>query len=185
MDAGPGDQLLATVRFRQDVRMGHASFRRPNRREHVDCLLSQRQSGAKTWTRTGWFDVTRSTDNGRTWSQLIRLGESPGNNSCPTSTQVVPLPNGKKRVVTLMWRRPPDKKSCERSVLFARFSDDKGDTWSDPITLPRRRLRLGYGLSDRHGAADGKIVVCYWMKTVNQDEPNYIAATIWDAASER
>ena len=138
--------------------------------------------GQKTWTRTGWFDVTRSLDNGHTWSHLIRLGESPGNNSCPTSTQVVPLPNGKKRVVTLMWRRPPDKKSCERSVLLARFSDNKGDTWSDPITLRDDAFGWDTGYPIATVNAEGKIVVCYWMKTKNQDEPNYIAATIWDAA---
>ena len=137
--------------------------------------------GEKTWTRTGWFDVTRSIDNGKTWKPLIRLGESPGNNSCPTVTQVVPLADGRRRVVTLMWKRPPDKQSCQRSVLTARLSDDAGDSWSDPITLRDDAYGWDTGYPIAAVRPDGKIVVCYWMKTKNQDEPNYIAATIWDA----
>jgi len=152
----------------------------------ANTLIASFRSGNqtdKTWTRTGWFDLTRSTDNGKTWAHLIRLGESPGNNSCPTSTQVVTLPNGRKRVVTLMWLRPPDKQSCEKSKLLARFSDDKGDTWSDTITLRDDAFGWDTGYPIATVRADGKVVVCYWLKTVNQDEPNYIGATVWDAAS--
>ena len=151
----------------------------------ANTLIASFRSGNqtdKTWTRTGWFDLTRSLDNGKTWSQLIRLGESPGNNSCPTSTEVVPLPDGRKRVVTLMWLRPPDKQSCEKSKLLTRFSDDKGDTWSGLITLRDDAFGWDTGYPIATVRADGKIVVCYWLKTVNQDEPNYIGATIWDAA---
>jgi hypothetical protein len=160
----------------------HPSVARVDAKTLIASFRSGSQ-GEQTWTRTGWFDLTRSTDNGQTWLHLIRLGESPGNNSCPTTTQVVTLPNGKKRVVTLMWLRPPDKTSCERSKLFARYSDDKGDTWSDVITLRDDVFGWDTGYPIATVRADGKIVVCYWLKTVNQDEPNYIGATIWDAAS--
>ena len=40
----------------------------------------------------------------------------------------------------------------------------------------------GFVLAVDETDSDGKIVVCYWIKTVNQDEPNYIAATLWDTA---
>jgi len=160
----------------------HPSVARVDAHTLIASFRSGRQQ-EQVWTRTGWFDLTRSTDNGKTWSHLIRLGESPGNNSCPNSTVVVPLPGGRKRVVTLMWLRPPDKQSCEKSKLLARFSDDKGDTWSDPITLRDDVFGWDTGYPIATVRADGKIVVCYWLKTVNQDESNYIGATIWDSAS--
>jgi len=158
----------------------HPSVARLDAKTLIASFRSGNQ-GEKTWTRTGWFDVNRSTDNGKTWTPLIRLGESPGNNSCPTSTQVVPLRDGRKRVVTLMWKRPPDKQSCKRSLLLARFSDDAGDSWSDPITLRDDAYGWDTGYPIATVRADGNIVVCYWIKTRNQNEPNYIAATIWEA----
>jgi len=159
----------------------HPSVVRVDAATLLASFRSGRQSHAGVGDRTGWFDVTRSTDNGKTWAHLIRLGESPGNNSCPTSTVIVPRLGGGKRVVTLMWLRPPDRQSCERSKLLARFSDDKGDTWSDPVTLRADAFGWDTGYPIATVRADGKIVVCYWLKTVNQDEPNYIGATIWDA----
>lgn len=157
----------------------HPSVARIDEQTLIATFRSGNQAG-RTSTRTGWFDATRSLDNGRTWTHLARLGESPGNNSCPTSTVVTPGPNGGKRVVTLMWLRPPDKDSCARSKLLARFSDDRGDSWSETITLRDDAFGWDTGYPIATTRPDGKIVVCYWMKTKNQDEPNYIAATIWD-----
>lgn len=39
--------------------------------------------------------------------------------------------------------------------------------------VTRRRLRLGYGYPLATVRADGKIVVCYWIKTPSQDEHCY------------
>jgi hypothetical protein len=47
--------------------------------------------------------------------------------------------------------------------------------------MARRSWDTGYPIATVNAA--GKIVVCYWIKTMNQDEPNYIGATIWDARS--
>jgi len=154
-------------------------------RVDANTLITSFRSGhqqEQTRTRTGWFGVTRSTDNGKTWAHLIQLGESPGNNSCPNSTVVVPLSNGRKRVVTRIWLRPPDKQYCEKSKLLARFSDDHGDTWSDTITLREDVFGWDTGYPIATMRDDGKVVVIYWLKTVNQDEPNQIGATIWEAA---
>jgi len=152
-------------------------------RVDANTLIATFRSGNQTgvWDRTGWFDATRSNDNGANWSYLTKLGDSPGNNSCPTTTVAGTLANGARRVVTMMWLRPPDKDSCANSKLFARISDDKGDTWSEPIVLRSDPYGWDTGYPIATVRSDGKIVVCYWMKTVNQDEPNYITATIWDA----
>jgi hypothetical protein len=151
----------------------------------ANTLIASFRSGSQNAAadRTGWFDVNRSTDNGATWSHLIRLGESPGNNSCPTSTVIVTKPGGGKRVVTIMWQRPPDNNACLPARLFARLSDDNGTTWSDEITLRNDPYGWDTGYPIATVRTDGQVVICYWMKTVNQDERNYVACTIWDAAS--
>jgi hypothetical protein len=160
----------------------HPSVARVDANTLLASFRSGHQDKQGPGDRTGWFDVARSTNNGKTWSHRIKLADSPGNNSCPNSTVVVPLANGRKRVVTLMWLRPPDTQSCEKSKLLARFSDDQGDTWSDLITLRDDVFGWDTGYPIAAVRPDGKVVVCYWLKTVNQDEPNYIGATIWDAA---
>lgn len=157
----------------------HPSVARIDANTLVASFCSGHQNNTRD--RTGWFDLTRSMDNGQSWSHLVRLGESPGNNSCPASTVVVSMSGGRKRLVTLMWLRPPDRNSGARSRLLARFSDDRGDTWSPIIVLRQDALGWDTGYPIATVRPDGKIVVCYWMKTVSQDEPNYIATTIWDA----
>lgn len=89
----------------------------------------------------------------------------------------------------------------EHRVAFPRYVKSCG--WPDPqpvrLTTPldftdhdmivhfQRDDAFGWdtGYAIATVRADGKIVVCYWMKTVNQDERNYIAATIWNAAGAR
>ena len=66
-------------------------------------------------------------------------------------------------------------------------SDELQRAWGDLIVKAHAALgdgRFGWdtGYPIATVNAEGKIVVCYWMKTKNQDEPNYIAATIWDVA---
>jgi hypothetical protein len=85
---------------------------------------------------------------------------------------VVTLENGTKRVVTVMWVRPADKRACENSRLLARVSDDKGNTWSEMITLRDDPYGWDTGYPVATVNSKGQIVICYWMKTKNQDEHN-------------
>jgi hypothetical protein len=150
-----------------------------------DSLLAVFRSGHQTSNRdrTAWTGLSRSVDGGQTWKMLPPLAESPGNNGCPAQIVTVKRADGGSRAVALMWIRPPDKKACEKSSLIARVSDDAGESWSAATTLRDDAFGWDTGYPIATVNAKGEVVVCYWIKTESQDEPNYVACTIWDAAN--
>jgi hypothetical protein len=112
--------------------------------------------------------AVRTTDGGLTW----RLG--------PEISSLTPCGQGKR----VEWDTHPSVARIDDNTLIASFrSGNEGDTWSETITLRDDAYGWDTGYPIATVRADGKIVVCYWMKTVDQNQPNYIAATIWDAAN--
>jgi hypothetical protein len=95
--------------------------------------------------RTGWIDITRSTDNGETWLVVgDYLMEMPTLNSSPPALSR--LPSG-RLVCSWGWRLPDD--GSGPTAIQARTSDDNGTTWGDTL---RRRLRLRHWLLPASGA---------------------------------
>ena len=110
----------------------------------------------------------RSTDGGKTWSEMMVL-DDPGErwSSC---NPVTLLDRATERVWLFHNRTKPDRSSSSARVgtddsqAWARYSQDNGLTWSEPMDLtgnrPRRRalgkrfLRSGGRRSELQGALD-------------------------------
>lgn len=85
--------------------------------------------------------LKRSTDKGRTWSSM-KLIEDPGEFwSAANPATVVDRQNG--RVWLLYLRSKPERSTATSRAgtddmqTFARYSDDNGLTWSDPLDLTK------------------------------------------------
>jgi hypothetical protein len=117
-----------------------------------------------------WIDAYGSTDEGRNWNFLARLGytDSTLHNGNPSS--LVRLPDDR---LAAAWgvRSPP-------FGIHARVSTDNGRTWGPELVLrdDARKYDIGYCRSIVR--ADGRIVTLYYYTTVQRPE-NHIAATIW------
>lgn len=117
-----------------------------------------------------WIDAYGSTDEGRSWKFLQRLGytDITGHNGNPPS--LVRLEDG---TIAAAWgvRSPP-------AGIHARISRDHGRTWGPEIVLrdDGRKYDLGYCQSVVR--SDGRIVTVYYYTTAQRPE-NHIAATIW------
>ena len=130
--------------------------------------------------RTGWIDITRSTDNGKTW-QVVNgyLMEMPTLNSSPPALSR--LPSG-RLVCSWGWRLPDD--GSGPTAIQARTSDDNGTTWNDTITLRQDGFDYDIGYNRQVVRPDGKVVTVYYYRTkTDGPSPTYIAATIWDAGT--
>ena len=101
--------------------------------------------------RTGKFFVykTLSTDGGLTWGQPEVIAHRPDVHLCEPGA--IRSPDG-KQIALLM------RENSRRRNSFAIFSDDEGQTWSDPAELP------GALTGDRHQgryAPDGRLVISF------------------------
>jgi len=128
--------------------------------------------------RTGWIDITRSTDNGNTWQVAgDYLMEMPTLNSSPPALSR--LPSG-RLVCSWGWRLPDD--GSGPTAIQARTSDDHGTTWGDTLTLRQDGFDYDIGYCRQVVRPDGKVVTVYYYRTkADGQSPTYIAATIWDA----
>ncbi len=128
--------------------------------------------------RTGWIDVTRSTDNGRTWRVVNgHLMDLPTLNSSPPALSRLP---GGRLVCSWGYRLPDD--GSGPTAIQARTSDDNGQTWNEMITLRRDGFDYDIGYNRQVVRPDGKVVtIYYWRTKIDGQSPTYIAATIWDA----
>lgn len=126
--------------------------------------------------RTGWIDVTRSTDNGKTWNVINeRLMEMPTLNSSPPALNR--LPSG-RLVCSWGWRLPDD--GSGPTAIQARISEDNGQTWGRTLTLRQDGFDYDIGYNRQVVRPDGKIVTVYYYRTKKDGQsPSYIAATIW------
>jgi Neuraminidase (sialidase) len=142
-------------------------------------LLSTFRSGytPAKGRRTGWIDVTRSMDNGKSW-RLVNghLMEMPTLNSSPPALSR--LPSG-RLVCSWGWRLPDD--GSGPTAIQARVSEDYGETWGRTIILRRDGYDYDIGYNRQVVRPDGKVVTVYYYRTVEDGQsPTYIAATIWN-----
>jgi hypothetical protein len=119
-----------------------------------------------------WIDLYRSTDDGRSWTFLSKVGDTGQRNGNPAA--MIRLRDA--RLCCVYGQR-------ERCAIIARFSADQGLTWG-----PEQVIRDGYASFEK-GAdmgyprlvqrADGRLVAMYYWATGEQPY-QHIAATIWD-----
>ncbi|MDX9979470.1 MAG: sialidase family protein, partial [Lentisphaeria bacterium] len=121
---------------------------------------------------------SRSRDKGRTWTEPIILAGSPNHvNPQPIASWQQPMVSKSGRIY-LLWNQRVSNDPLHHGIMLGKFSDDDGDTWSQPRVVPfpkvnrdpddkppswciwQRPLRLGQdgkyivGLT-RHGAVKG------------------------------
>lgn len=117
----------------------------------------------------------RSTDDGSTWSRLKDPVPDTGRGGSPPA--LVQLKDGRLALGYI-------HRSEFGSRVHVRFSSDKGESWSDEITL-----RSGDGANRDVGyprmvqRKDGKLVIIYYWNNALDKEAKpyrYIAATIFD-----
>ncbi|MFC1541040.1 sialidase family protein [Candidatus Latescibacterota bacterium] len=128
-------------------------------------------------SRDGWIDITRSTDNGKTWHAVNgHIMDLPTLNSSPPALNL--LPTG--RLVCSWGHRLPDDGSDPTSIR-ARTSDDYGETWNETIFLREDGFDYDLGYNRQTIRPDGMIVTVYYYRTIQDGQsPTYIAATIWN-----
>ncbi|MBN2090105.1 exo-alpha-sialidase [candidate division KSB1 bacterium] len=119
-----------------------------------------------------WVDAYTSTDNGRTWSFLSRVGETGDRNGNPPA--LVALKDG--RLACAYGDRA-------RVKLYARLSADGGKTWNEEIILredfqPDQFGDKDFGYPRLVQNQKGELVVMYYWATKVQPQ-HYFAATIW------
>jgi hypothetical protein len=119
-----------------------------------------------------WIDLYRSTDDGRSWSFLSKVGDTGRRNGNPPA--LIRLRDG--RLCCVYGQR-------EMCAIIARFSPDEGVSWGQEHVI-----RDGYASFEK-GAdmgyprlvqrADGRLVAIYYW--ADKERPcQHIAATIWD-----
>jgi hypothetical protein len=166
-DCGPGRNKVEYGAMPSTVRLDAAT------------LVSAFRSGITPpqGARTGWIDVTRSTDNGKTWRVVNgHLMDLPTLNSSPPALSR--LPDG--RLACSWGYRLPDDGSGPTAIQ-ARVSADRGETWGETLTLRRDGFDYDIGYNRQAVRPDGKVVTVYYYRTRQDGQsPTYIAATIWD-----
>ena len=110
-------------------------------------------------TRSRHIGMTRSTDNGETWSPLTLI-ETPNNNS---GIDAVTLADGTYALICNDWPIEPDKEKGARTPLSILRSDD-GQHWRHWITLEDSPI-LQYSYPSIIQSRDGHIHVVYtWRR---------------------
>jgi hypothetical protein len=120
-----------------------------------------------------WIDVYRSEDNGATWRYLSRAVPDTGKGGNPPA--MIQLQDG-RLCLCYGYRAPP-------YGIYARISDDEGQTWADGDQGTEIVLRddggnhdLGYPRVVQR--PDGAIVTAYYFNE-RADGERFIGATIW------
>jgi hypothetical protein len=120
---------------------------------------------------TGWIELYRSDDDGKTWTFVSRpapnTGEHHGNPPC-----LVKLKDG-RLALTYGFRSEP-------YGIRARLSSDGGKTWSEEIPLRTDGGTWDLGYTRTVQRPDGKLVTVYYFND-RKDTERYIGATIWEA----
>ena len=115
-----------------------------------------------------WIETFISRDNAQTW-RTNGIGASDVGYGNPPD--LIQLQDG-RLVLTYGHRAEP-------YGIRARISDDKGDSWSDPIVLRDDAGDWDIGYPRSVQRPDGKLVTVYYYN-LEADGERIIAATIWD-----
>ena len=134
------------------VRLGPESLLTAIRREERD---------------SGFLDLYRSDDTGRTWRYLGKVVEKTGDNP----PAMIRLRDG-RIVLSYGYREAP-------YGLRAKISADDGSTWGEEIILRQDGGTWDLGYPRIMQRTDGKLVNVYYFADT-ADTERYIAATIWD-----
>ena len=117
--------------------------------------------------QSGFLDLYRSDDTGKTWQFLSKAVETTGGNP----PAMIKLKDG-RIALTYGYREEP----CG---LRAKISTDDGKTWGDEIILRQDGGCWDLGYPRIMQRPDGKLVNVYYYNDA-PDQERYIAATIWD-----
>lgn len=110
-----------------------------------------------------------SQDNGENWKYLTDVAPDVGAGNPPS---LIKLDDG-RLVVTYAHREEP-------YGMRARFSEDYGRTWSDPMIFREDGGSWDIGYSRSVQRSDGKVVTIYYYWDQETGPERYIASTIWD-----
>ncbi|MEX0685145.1 MAG: sialidase family protein [Balneolales bacterium] len=117
--------------------------------------------------QSNWIDSFVSSDEGRSWSFLSKVGETGVNNGNPPG--LTALRDG--RLVCIYGNR------SVRQILV-RYSADEGKNWGGEIVVRENPLNYDIGYPQITQNAEGKIVAMYYIAT--EERPHsHIAASIW------
>jgi hypothetical protein len=114
-----------------------------------------------------WIDAFGSSDNGRTWSFLSRIGETGMHNGNPPGLAVL----GDGRLACAYGNRTVRQ-------MLVRFSTDGGATWGEEMVLRDQPNNHDIGYPVLRQNADGDLVAIYYFQT-NERNQSYLEATIW------
>lgn len=131
-------------------------------------ILPQSDGSWLAAARTDSMEIFRSTDDGKTWSSL---GKPTARNEI--NGQLCQLKDGR---LLLSY----GVRIAGRHGVCAKFSDDGGKTWSEPLRIAHSFVGdCGYPSSVQR--ADGKIVTAYYSKTAPELNAYHMGVAIWSA----
>ncbi len=125
--------------------------------------------------RRDFLKAFRSTDNGASWEEEVNPSFDTGNGGSPPT--LVKMNDGRLALAYIF-------RSEFGSRVHLRFSEDKGRTWSNEITLRSgQEATKDVGYPRMVQRPDGKLVIIYyWNNALNPNSTpyRYIASTIID-----
>lgn len=130
--------------------------------------------GGRDWlaaARTDAMEIFRSTDDGQTWGEMVRVTERNEING-----HLARLRDG--RLLLSYGNRV-----AGQFGVMAKFSGDEGRTWGAPVRLARS-LEQDCGYPSSVQRADGKIVTVYYAKRVENHDRYHMGAVIWEAPAK-
>jgi hypothetical protein len=89
--------------------------------------------------------LARSEDGGQTWSEPVIL-DGPGSGDNRSAFWAVPLVTASGRLYIIYGKSTGvvDRSQSDTAIMVCRYSDDAGQTWSQPVRLPFRRSPIDH-----------------------------------------
>ena len=138
-----------------------------------ELITTTRRREGKGETKHRWIDTWKSNDNGNSWKFLNNAVQDVGEGNPP---QLLKLKDGRLCVVY------GDRKAPFQ--MCAKFSSDKGKTWSEPFVMLEKSGGRDMGYPRSVQRPDGKIVSTYYSYPT--DSPyRQITATIWNPGTAK
>lgn len=118
-----------------------------------------------------WVDAYGSSDNGKSWEFLSRVGYAGLGKHNGNPPSMVRLQDG-RLCATYGWRAP-------LLGMRAKISEDNGKSWGPEINLRGDARTWDFGYPRMVQRPDGQVVTIYYYTTEKNPE-QHIAATIWN-----